>query len=447
MLIMRHRHRPPLPLGLTAAASCMALPTLAIGLWIKSSRHFSTHRHEAAATLADLLPMDLDDLDHNNEAVMRSLSVQLLRFGGYTMDAGGAWHRSQPIENLSARVARITPTWKPGGHLDYSWSSEDGVFSRSWAVPHSVSSRTVQEVIKSVEAIGLRADDFDAPARAALTHMMTWRVPMPPKEEQLVTDSVVSLLVLSFDATPDCRSVVDCPRPGPTNELLAATAARFIEERRRLHGQRVDVIAQWEVAAALATRGVPGVRAVGTPGVFENTAEIFALMQGVLSELGCSGNLGAARRQIIVLAHPDHLPRAVRIGETVLFGGGGRAATPYSATTTRDCTSDPLPPLLPAMQPYALDWPWAAHDARRSSGGGRRAPRPPGAGLDLFAGVSALVHTEGEQREAGWDSPNMGYFPDGEPQRWAHKREVFIAYEAWARAKGVATGIIKSSGV
>ena len=100
----------------------MALPTLAIGLWIKSSRHFSTHRHEAAATLADLLPMDLDDLDHNNEAVMRSLSVQLLRFGGYTMDAGGAWHRSQPIENLSASRASLPPgsqevTLTTHGHL------------------------------------------------------------------------------------------------------------------------------------------------------------------------------------------------------------------------------------------------------------------------------------------------------------------------------------------
>ena len=37
----------------------------------------------------------------------------------------------------------------------------------------------------------------------------------------------------------------------------------------------------------------------------------------------------------------------------------------------------------------------------------------------------------------------IGYFRDGGTQPWVHKREVFIAYEAWARAKGVATGMIR----
>ena len=47
-------------------------------------------------------------------------------------------------------------------------------------------------------------------------------------------------------------------------------------------------------------------------------------------------------------------------------------------------------------------------------------------------------------RVATWyDAPN-GFFPDGEPQRWARNREVWIAYEFWARAKGVATGVIGS---
>ena len=52
------------------------------------------------------------------------------------------------------------------------------------------------------------------------------------------------LLVLSFDATPDCRSLADCPRPGPTNELLAASADAFAARRWREHGQRVDCVVQ-----------------------------------------------------------------------------------------------------------------------------------------------------------------------------------------------------------
>ena len=53
-------------------------------------------------------------------------------------------------------------------------------------------------------------------------------------------------------------------------------------------------------------------------------------------------------------------------------------------------------------------------------------------GLD--AGVQVRVAT--------WYDASYGYFPDGEPQRWARHREVWIAYELWARAKGVATGVI-----
>jgi len=45
-------------------------------------------------------------------------------------------------------------------------------------------------------------------------------------------------------------------------------------------------------------------------------------------------------------------------------------------------------------------------------------------------------------RVATWYDAPYGYFPDGEPQRWARHREVWIAYEFWARAKGVATGVI-----
>jgi hypothetical protein len=127
---------------------------------------------------------------------------------------------------------------------------------------------------------------------------------------------------------------------------------------------------------------------------------------------GAAVDAGAASR-VVLLAHPDHLRRALRIGETTF----ARAAAPPCASVR----------LVPAMQPYRLDWP-------SGSGGGA---------LDLFAGVpSARVHTLGVARDAAWRQPPYGFYPDGEPQRWAHKREVWLCYEVWARAKGVATGVI-----
>ena len=197
----------------------------------------------------------------------------------------------------------------------------------------------------------------------------------------------------------------------------------------------MHVIAQWEVAAALqsrradATRGgegapsgaaAPRVSAVGTPGVFENTARIFEYMR---TEMGaaaaCDDGAADAAARTILLAHPDHLPRAMAIGEAALArAAGGRALA-------RACGA---PRLVPALQPYRLDWP-----TRGTPAGGR---------LNLFEGVTARVHTAGAVRDASWYDAAHGFFPDGEPQRWAHRREIWVAYEAWARAKGVATGVM-----
>ena len=80
------------------------------------------------------------------------------------------------------------------------------------------------------------------------------------------------------------------------------------------------------------------------------------------------------------------------------------------------------------MQPYRLDWPVQAVSGEER--------------LNLFAGVSARVFTGGEIKTATWYDDANGYFPDGEPQRWAHSRNVWMCYEFWARAKAVATGII-----
>ena len=85
---------------------------------------------------------------------------------------------------------------------------------------------------------------------------------------------------------------------------------------------------------------------------------------------------------------------------------------------------------MPALQPYSLGWPSLPAAETRD------------AKLNLYAGVSARVHTRGTARETGWYDEPHGYFPDGDPQRWAHRREIWLCYEVWARAKGVATGVI-----
>eukprot|EP00966_Prymnesium_polylepis_P249499 5768270-Prymnesium_polylepis.1 len=77
------------------------------------------------------------------------------------------------------------------------------------------------------------------------------------------------------------------------------------------------------------------------------------------------------------------------------------------------------------MQPYRLDWP---HRPEEEGG--------------PYAGATAKVRTAGTVREATWYDEDRGYFPDGDPQRWAHRREIWIVYDHWARAKGVLTGII-----
>ena len=112
------------------------------------------------------------------------------------------------------------------------------------------------------------------------------------------------------------------------------------------------------------------------------------------------------------------------------------------------CTAGPTAPLgtsvpavvdlLPAMAPYALDWP--------------RHPPVPASARNVFADLSdggtiPAVHTNGHriQYQRGWYSPQLGFFPDGDPQMWVHDREVWVLYDMWARAKGIATGVISAS--
>ena len=78
------------------------------------------------------------------------------------------------------------------------------------------------------------------------------------------------------------------------------------------------MIAQWEVAVAIWAGGGES-RAVGTPGIFENTGRVFEHM---IAASGGGGSKGACE-PVLLLAHPDHLRRVVRTVETML-----RAQTP-----------------------------------------------------------------------------------------------------------------------
>ena len=103
-----------------------------------------------------------------------------------------------------------------------------------------------------------------------------------------------------------------------------------------------------------------------------NTAQIYEYMLSHMEPGTCTreprdGGEDGAR--VVLLTHPDHLRRALRIGETTFAGvaGGCRGLQ-----------------LVPAMQPYTVDWPSAASEV---------GPR-----LNLYAGVSCHVHTGGEVR-------------------------------------------------
>ncbi|CAE7949707.1 yadS, partial [Symbiodinium sp. KB8] len=124
-----------------------------------------------------------------------------------------------------------------------------------------------------------------------------------------------------------------------------------------------------------------------------------AMMQNILQQQ-------PAAQSLVVLAHPDHLRRAIRTLQTFL---GSKART------------FPAWAVAPAMAPYSLDWP-----SNRSCG----------SALDLYAGVSAMVHSQGSEFLTSWRARNLGYFPDGDPQIWVRNREVWVLYDHWAMAKG-----------
>jgi hypothetical protein len=197
-------------------------------------------------------------------------------------------------------MERITPTWKAGGRLDYAYDAHSGIFGDALS-----DGTTIAQLADTLNDMGLAAADFDASAQTALHVMLSWQL---PDFGDVLEKSELVLLIFSFDATASCHDVKDCPLPGPINELLAATAARFAKERTREHQQGVRIIAQWEVAAALRQLHGVTAMAVGTPVVFQNTAEIFESMLCELNDI----------QQALVLAHPDHLRRVLWTAQTIL---------------------------------------------------------------------------------------------------------------------------------
>ena len=177
-----------------------------------------------AAGLAALLPVDLDALE--SPTIIGALGVQLLLFGGFEPGALGWQRATYPPTSLQDRVDRIAPTWKRGGRIEYSWPGTastststpaalalfDAASSSPLAVPGA--GHTVRSLSRALERLGLDAADFDAPARAALREMLTWRLPPAAARVPLEERADLTLLVLSFDATPECRAVDDCPRRG-----------------------------------------------------------------------------------------------------------------------------------------------------------------------------------------------------------------------------------------
>jgi hypothetical protein len=209
-------------------------------------------------SLSSLIAADLDVLQ--SPAVMRALGVQLLLFGNFAPTGRGWQRRPLPLASLDERVDRIAPTWKSGGRVEYAWpvaaqpqqtEAALSLFDAAAAPALADAGASVGGLVRVLEDIGLRASDFDEAARAALVEMTTWRLPADTDTLQLNGSADLTLLVLSFDATRACVAVDDCPTPGPSNELLAATAEQFVRSRWREHRQRVDVIAQWEARPTL----------------------------------------------------------------------------------------------------------------------------------------------------------------------------------------------------
>jgi hypothetical protein len=279
--------------------------------------------------------------------------------------------------------------------------------------------------------MGLLPNDLDYAAQKALRTMLSWSIPddSSPNNSNHIRSSRhnknnqhLVLMVFSFDATPFCWDVSNCPQPGPSNQLLAATVLQFLRENATKQApKKIHVMTQWEVAAAIEQQRTTDqkydVIPVGMPGTFQNTAEIFRLMMCELNELISGEKLDFSLLNAILLAHPDHLRRVFWTAQTIL-------------RSKQSCTIPQLS-ITTALMPYDLMWPVVRESAIQSR--------------NLFRDVPLTsVNSMGMKKMTNWyDKKHLGYFLDGDPQFWTHQREVWILYDHWAVLKGIVTGTIQ----
>jgi len=399
------------------------------------------------------------------------------------------------MRTLEERLERITPTWKVGGTVDYAYQNNDNEdMARGIAAIFgdktlsTTAGTTVAQLAQTLETnmgFSMTQDVQDAPSQQALHAMLSWNLPPNKHGEEAATGDLSSwndndnnnddmvLFIFSFDATPVCYSVEDCPLPGPSNELLAATAYRFAQNQTSIPQdppRKVHVIAQWEVASAMeqlsaqqqqfatetggaAAQNNIQITPVGTPGAYQNSAEIFELMlcewkktlaatdsDAATATSSTQTPTAAHTHKALLLAHPDHLRRSLWTAQTILHQQQQHPEEPSSlsflrknktATTITNC-GPPIPTntrlrIQPAMLPYDLAWPQRGDNNI----------------LNLYDQVPTRVHTQGQDVITHWyDDAYLGFFPDGDPQKWVHRRDVWILYDQWAIAKGIVTGTI-----
>lgn len=421
----------------------------------------STSNNQQHQRLFDIIPSDLDNLkscqNFQYHRFMKALGVQLLLFGGWipTNNNTKSWYKdveSSPL-TLQERLQRITPTYKPGGSIDYTFASPIGISQdQMYRITDNKQQHfnSIEELTNHLQThIGLSVTDFDDDITlTTLQTMLSWNNTKVYVSSPQLSASLrpLLLLIFSFDATSSCRSTGDCPMPGPTNELLAATAAQFIQQHR---DNNLHIIAQWEVVEALKNNHadvIAGIRvaAVGTPGTFQNTAEIFELMlcNVHIDENFQKSDIKQQQQQAILVAHPDHLRRVLWTSQTIL-----QQQQPDNHLSLRRIHKDNVEDrcvlprnikldLIPAMNPYSIDWTSRKEETNDHE-----------ESLNLFELVkSAHVHSQGQELVTSWyDNQKWGYFPDGDPQKWTHQREVWMLYDQWAIATGIVTGTIDPS--
>eukprot|EP00639_Heterosigma_akashiwo_P003570 CAMPEP_0194565414 /NCGR_PEP_ID=MMETSP0292-20121207/4691_1 /TAXON_ID=39354 /ORGANISM="Heterosigma akashiwo, Strain CCMP2393" /LENGTH=461 /DNA_ID=CAMNT_0039414763 /DNA_START=1 /DNA_END=1386 /DNA_ORIENTATION=- len=398
-------------------------------------------------SLAKLVGRDLDQIKPDcSEYFFNKVARVLLSFSGFVYDSSQSSWRLDPAFNspsLPLRVKAITPTWK-GGNLDY-----ESLLMDKTAPPLRSTAEMLQwlDVNAGLREVTIPSGD---PAGCALVDayatMFSWT--LDAKEFALPSDLFPdTLYAFSFGADHGCTGL-DCPRPGETNELLAQAILEHLVSREKLGAPPpAAVLTQWEIGVALRHRaaeaGASGalppsldLQLHGEPGVFHSTRQLWefffteaaaaaARRQGGLRGAAAAAEApGAPPGSGVVVAHPDHAPRAVWTGLDVHRRLFPRAARP--------------PVLQPALFPLLPGWPAAA---------ARSPPPPPAAAAAappvpaFFGGnAAAALHTlQTSGASRGWFDGRAGYSPSN-PQPFVRSREAFALYELWARAKLVQDG-------